>query len=598
MLGYSASELEGKHFSAITHPEDISATAAALRKMTEEKLSTERWEKRYLHKSGSAVWGLVSTSMMLGEGGQPEYSLVQVVDITERKRAEAELASSEAKYRSLFEESKDAIYISNRNGELTDINPAGVELFGYDSKRELLQARIDWDLYWNAEDRQAMAGLIEQRGFIKDVEVVLRNRHGRRVTVLETSNAMRDVAGNIVGYRGILHDITQRRELENQLRLSQRLDAVGRLAGGVAHDFNNMLTAILGYTDLAAMRLASDHPVQTYIAEIGKAAERSSTLTRQLLAFSRQQVLQPRLLDLNGVIRSFAKLLQRTLGEDIELISELAPDLGPVQADPGSIEQILMNLAVNARDAMAGGGKLTIETFNAELDRAYADEHTPVQPGAYVCVAVSDTGAGMDETTRNRIFEPFFTTKERGKGIGLGLSTVYGIVKQSGGYVWVYSEPGQGTSFKIYLPRAGAVEVADQPGSQTVAALRGNETILLVEDDAAVRRLTSEILTESGFRVFPAGGMEEALAICERRAGESIDLLITDIVLPGIGGVDLAQRIAAIRPGIKVLYMSGYADRAVRGQLSEGAVFLSKPFTPAALVSKVRAAIEQPADAS
>jgi signal transduction histidine kinase/CheY-like chemotaxis protein len=379
------------------------------------------------------------------------------------------------------------------------------------------------------------------------------------------------------------------REKEEQLRQSQKMEAVGQLAGGIAHDFNNLLTAITGYSELTLRRLQAEDPLYRNIVEIKKAGERAASLTRQLLAFSRKQVLQPKVLALNSIISDVEKMLSRLIGEDIELRTVLEPQIGNIKADPGQIEQVLLNLAVNARDAMPHGGKLTIETGNVYLDEGYADQHLAVNPGHYVMLSVSDTGTGMDEKTQARIFEPFFTTKEAGKGTGLGLSTVYGIVKQSGGNIWVYSEVGQGTSFKVYLPRVDEGAQDYKRSAEPEDALQGTEMILLAEDEEMVRKLAREVLEMYGYKVLEAANGGAALLICERHE-EPIDLLITDVIMPEMGGRELATRLSQIRPEMKVLYMSGYTDDAIvhRGVLDEDANFIQKPFSPQTLASKVR----------
>jgi diguanylate cyclase (GGDEF)-like protein len=383
------------------------------------------------------------------------------------------------------------------------------------------------------------------------------------------------------------------RQSEEQLRQSQKMEAVGRLAGGVAHDFNNLLTAITGYSQLALNGLGDRDPVRKDIEEIRKAADRAASLTHQLLAFSRRQVLEPKVLDLNAVVADMETMLRRLIGEDIDLISILDPAAGQVTADPGQLEQVLLNLAVNARDAMPQGGKLVIETANAELDEAYAARHVAVRPGPYVMLAVSDTGHGMDAETRARVFEPFFTTKEPGKGTGLGLSTVYGIVKQSGGHIWVYSEPEHGTTFKIYLPRVEDAAETPVPHAQPLTPAGGAETILLVEDDGGVRSLARRVLESKGYRVLEARQGDEALAISAWYDGP-IALMLTDLVMPGKGGRELARCFASVRPDMRVLYMSGYTDNAIFQQqvFDPGTAFLSKPFTPDELARKVREVLD------
>jgi two-component system cell cycle sensor histidine kinase/response regulator CckA len=380
---------------------------------------------------------------------------------------------------------------------------------------------------------------------------------------------------------------------EEQLLLSQKLEAVGRLAAGIAHDFNNLLTVIEGYSQLALQRLPSESPVRANIEEVKKASKRAAVLVSQLLAFSRKQVMRPKVFDLNETVTNIEKMLRRVIGEDIDLRTRLQPDLGTIKADPGQIEQVIMNLVVNGRDAMPSGGKLTLETANVSLGETYAKGHIAVLPGHYVMLAVSDTGGGMDEETQGRVFEPFFTTKQPGRGTGLGLSTVYGIVKQSGGNIWVYSEPGHGTTFKIYLPRLDGAAKDSEMVPADVAALGGSETILLVEDENSVRCLVRGILEEAGYDVLEASCGEEGLRLSNERL-DPIDLLLTDVVMPEISGKEVADRLVSLRPGIKVLFMSGYTDEAIvhHGMLDSNVNFIQKPFSPAALARKVREVLD------
>jgi signal transduction histidine kinase/ActR/RegA family two-component response regulator len=405
------------------------------------------------------------------------------------------------------------------------------------------------------------------------------------------------IAGAVVNaqlYAERIHAEEERAALQDQLRQSQKMEAIGTLAGGVAHDFNNLLTIIKGNSQLSLKEIKKDDPLRENIEEVEKAADRAAALTRQLLAFSRQQVLEMRVLDLNTILRDLEKMLRRVIGEDIGLVTLLAENLGTVKADPGQIEQVVMNLAVNARDAIPSGGKLTIETTNVELDENYARNHVAVPPGPYVMLSMSDTGAGMTPEVKAKIFEPFFTTKEKGRGTGLGLSMVYGIVKQSGGNIWVYSEPGQGTTFKIYLPRVDEpLEEAGEVVVQKELTGRG-ETILVVEDEEKVRQVTVQILTKNGYTVLEASHGDEAKQICEEHGGP-IHLIVTDVVMPGMNGRQLAKSLEPHHPEMKVLYMSGYTDDAIvhHGVLDKGLHFLQKPFNLEDLLKKVREVLEK-----
>jgi two-component system cell cycle sensor histidine kinase/response regulator CckA len=398
--------------------------------------------------------------------------------------------------------------------------------------------------------------------------------------------------GKPVGTEAICRDITERKELEERLRQAQRLEAIGRLAGGVAHDFNNLLTVISGYTE--TLLEGRDRASEPELDQIAAAAERAAILTRQLLGFSRRQVLLPRVLQLNDVVDGLTPMLSRLLGEDVELVAKLTPSLDPVLADPNQLEQVLVNLAVNARDAMPNGGLLTIHTENVELDEEYVAQHTDAVVGPHVMLSVSDTGVGMDAETLSHVFEPFFTTKPLGIGTGLGLATAYGIVKQSGGSMWAHSEPGQGATFKALLPRAHAAENEETaPALKPVAAASGSETILLAEDEEALRRLSARILEQRGYTVIAAETATEAVRIAERN-GRTIDLLLTDVVMPELSGAALAERVSELLPDIRVLFMSGYADDVVtrNGSLTEGSGFLEKPFSANELATKVRETLD------
>jgi PAS domain S-box-containing protein len=505
-------------------------------------------------------------------------------DASERQRAEEALRESNELVSSILESVTDAFIALAHDWSFAYVNPKAERLLL--RARDELIGKTFWEEFpgaagtkWFDLLHQAMA---EQKT-VEFEEVLAPLDNWLEVCA-------HPVSGGLYVY---FRDITRRKQLEEQLLQSQKMEAVGRLAGGIAHDFNNLLTTINGYSELTLRQLAPGDPLHNNVEEIRKAASRAASLTSQLLAFSRRQVLQPKVLDLNAVVSDTGKMLRRLIGEDIELVTILDSEAGRVKADPHQIEQVLMNLAVNARDAMPDGGQLIIETMNVELDEEYAGQHISIRPGPYVMLAVSDTGDGMDEETQSRIFEPFFTTKERGRGTGLGLSTVYGIVKQSDGYVWVYSEPGRGTTFKIYLPRVEEEIEAIEPSAAPTDLLWGTETILLVEDEEGVRKITREALELNGYRVLEAAGGAEAQVICKLHEGR-IDLMVTDMIMPQMSGRELAERLASLRPEMKVLYISGYTENAVLQQgLEAGMAFLQKPFTLEALTQKVREVLDK-----
>jgi PAS domain S-box-containing protein len=511
----------------------------------------------------------------------------------ERKRAEEALVRARATYRSLVEDSPFGIFQSTPDGQLLSANPALVSMLGYESEAALLRQNVATDVYVDPVQRaRLVAALLASGTNTLTAESVWRRQNARHITVRQTGRVVRDAQGRAEFFNVIVEDVTERQLLEAQFRQAQKMESVGRLAGGIAHDFNNVLTAIFGYADLVLEELPPASAARQDVDEIRKAAERAAALTRQLLAFSRQQVLAPVVVSVNALVSDIDKMLQRLVKADVQLRLALAPDAGNLRADPGQLQQVLMNLVVNARDAMPTGGKLLIETSSTELTEQYTELHQAVVPGSYVLLAVSDTGIGMDAETKARIFEPFFTTKEKGHGTGLGLATVYGIVKQSDGYVWVYSEPGRGTTFKLYFPRVGERAEA-LPSPREAARLTGTETILLAEDDAMVRPLAKGLLDKLGYTVLEADNAERALAVARAHAGP-IHLLVTDVVMPGASGRELARRLAETRPETQVLYVSGYTDDAIvhHGMLEPGLHFLQKPFTPATLARKVREVLD------
>jgi two-component system, cell cycle sensor histidine kinase and response regulator CckA len=533
-------------------------------------------------------------------GRMVEMQLAMKTELAERKRAEEVLRTNEQRFRALIENSSDAIALFNTDGVILYASPSTPQVLGFTPEEFICLNALE---VIHPDDRE----------FVKErLKVALKQPLvgvGGRARVLHKDGTWRWMEGtftNLLKEPSVgavvnnYRDITERKqaeealhESEEQLRLAQKLEAVGRLAGGIAHDFNNLLTVINGYSDLL-LRTLDDDQLRHQTQEIKNAGERAASLTRQLLAFSRKQVLQPKVLALNDVVTNVAKMLQRLIGEDIELVLSLSAALGQVKADPGQLEQVLLNLIVNARDAMPNGGKVVIKTANAELSEDYEPQHPAAQPGAFVMLEVSDCGHGMDVETQKHIFEPFYTTKEVGKGTGLGLSTVYGIVKQSGGNIWVYSEPGHGTTFKIYLPRLNEGRKPTEDDAVQTELPKGSETILLVEDEPMVRKFARATLEMNGYKVIEAADGQEALTI-SAPYGETIHLLLTDVVMPKMSGRELAEQLASLRPETKVLYMSGYTDEAIvhHGVLDEGIQLLEKPFASGALALKVREVLNQ-----
>jgi len=554
----------------------------------------------YICVSGTITEELAVAAMKAGANdyvtkGQLKRLLPAIERELRDAKARAALRATEASFQTLVEHAPVGIYRSTPQGRFLSVNAAVVRMLGYDSAADVLALEMGRDVYADAAERQR---LVERDSYsdrqYDNVEATWKRRDGRLLTVQLSVRAVRNGAGQVEYYETFVRDVTDQRRLQQQVLQSQKMEAVGRLAGGIAHDFNNLLTVITSYSDLLLEDLAPGDAKRDDLEQVRKAADGAAALTRQLLAFSRQQVVEPRVVSLNTVIEGLQKILRRVIGEDIVLTTTLAPDLGAVRADVGQLEQVLMNLAVNARDAMPTGGRLTVETANVEHDPEYARGQEAAAVHRFAMLAVTDTGCGMDEATKARIFEPFFTTKEPGKGTGLGLATVYGIVNQVGGFIWVYSEPDQGTSFKIYLPevdataeRVTAVAGARVPG--------GTETVLLVEDAAAVRAVTKQVLERQGYMVLEAADGEAALQLTQRHRGP-IHLLLTDVVMPRVSGRELAEQFARLRPDAKVLYASGYTDDSVvrHGILESGTAYLQKPFSPESLARKVRDVLDAP----
>ena len=510
---------------------------------------------------------------------------------TRHERAERALREANEHLAAVIQSSPLAIYTLDPRSTVLTWNRAAEALYGWQAA-ELIGRPLP-TIGHDVEDHGRLRDRVLRGESLRGVEVTRRRKDGTSVNISLSVAPLHDAAGRVTGMLSLAADVTEMRQLEVQYRQAQKMEAVGRLAGGIAHDFNNLLTAIIGTTALVLEDLGLESRARLDIQEIEKAAKRAAGLTRQLLIFSRQQVLEPRALDLNALVGNLEKMLHRLIGEDIELRTKQATALGAVRADPGQLEQAIVNLVVNARDAMPQGGRLTIETADVELDRGYVAGHVPTQPGPYVLLAISDTGVGMDGATKARLFEPFFTTKEPGRGTGLGLATVYGIVKQSGGYIWTYSELGHGTTFKIYLPRVAETPEAPESTTSPPTPVRGSETLLVVEDQEEVRKLTKRVLEARGYTVLAARNGAEALEIVAQHPSK-IHLMITDVVMPGMNGRELAQHARARRSYLKVLYVSGYTGEAVLQHrlLEPGVAFLQKPFTPDVLARKTREVLD------
>ncbi|HXM09037.1 MAG TPA: PAS domain S-box protein [Terriglobales bacterium] len=543
------------------------------------------------HVFGALVVKSYSPTVQLRERDQEVLTLIsrQLSATLDHKRNEQALRRSEVRYRSLVQTAVYGMYRSSLEGQFLDVNPALIGMLGYNSALEVLALDPQKDVFLDPNEYSSLVEEFRRSGRMDGFEARWKRKNGDTIIVRISGRAVatEDQPADVL--EAIAEDITERRMLEDQFRQSQKMEAVGRLAGGIAHDFNNLLMVVSGYTEVLLDQLPAGHPLQTKAQAIRQASDRATALTRQLLAFSRKQHLELKVIDLNAIVTDMERLLRPLIGEDIEVSTSLAPTTGCTRADAGQLEQVIMNLVVNAKDAMPNGGKLSIRTAAVTLDESYRPENTFIKHGPYVMLSVSDTGHGMDRDTQARVFEPFFTTKEKGKGTGLGLSTVYGIIKQTGGYVFVQSEPGRGSVFTIYFPRVDEPIEALNPNPATLASTGGSETILLVEDEESVRQLIRETLESRGYRILEAENGQAALALAASHP-DPIHLVVTDVVMPGLSGHEFIQQLLPARPDAKILYLSGYAEDAVSSPINPGDLkaFLQKPFTLQNLTRKVR----------
>jgi PAS domain S-box-containing protein len=593
LTGWLRAEWLGKPLVGIVHPDDLPVAVETLQKASRGETQPP-YELRVLSKSGEYLVGEFTSTPHVKDG-KVVGELGIAHDITERKRAEEALRESQEMFQKAFHASPDTMVLHTLSaGRHMDVNESFLRLVGYRREELVGRTAMDLGLWWDLAQGNEYLRVLREQGRVRDLEICVRTKSGEARTLLLSAEVIEIAGQDCVVAIG--KDISHRKlaeqerlHLEEQLRQAQKMEAVGRLAGGVAHDFNNILMVINGYVQLVLRRLSPRHPLRQNLNEIRKAGERAASLTGQLLAFSRRQFLVPRILDLNKVVADTKEMLRRVIGEDVELVIRQGCKLAKVLADPGQIAQVLVNLAVNARDAMPGGGRLTIETGNVDLREAETGDLPGAAPGPYVMLAVSDTGVGMSKELMEHMFEPFFTTRERGKGTGLGLSTVYGIVKQSGGYVRAQSEPGQGSAFRIYLPcaRVGSGKPAARSGKARLA--KGRETVLVVEDELAVRQVVAATLRSCGYKVLEARSGEEAMRRLRRHEGP-LHLLLTDLVMPRMNGRKVADSVRTLYPEVKVVFMSGYTDDALlrHGVSDTQGSFLQKPFTMETLTQEVR----------
>jgi PAS domain S-box-containing protein len=603
LLGYQSPEdLLGKNMHVLVH--HTRADETPFLEEDSEMYAAVR-EGEASHVAEALQWRADGTSFLATYWSHPMYkagvligAVVSFLDISEQRQAEQALRESEKEYRELVENANYGIYRSTWDGTFLDVNPALVAMLGYSSKAELMARNLNTEIYENPADRAFTLAMYESKGRVDSAEVTWKRKDGKSISVRISGALVRGKDGQVSHFEVIVEDITKWRNLEAQLRQAQKMEAVGLLAGGISHDFNNHLSVILGNTDLLLEQIPSGK-LQHYAIEIKKASQRATQLTRQLLAFSRKQVLYPALLDLNAVVGDIVNILRRLIGEDVQIVIEADTNLASIRADRGQVEQILMNLATNARDAMPEGGKFTIHTENAELGPDDVARYPYVRPGRYVRLSVRDTGKGMTDEVRARVFEPFFTTKPPGRGTGLGLATAYGIVKQSGGYIWVSSVLGEGATFDVYLPRVdeAAPALIFRPEVQSERP-KGTETILVLEDEESLREVISAMLTAEGYTVLQAGRGGWALDLAEKSKGP-IHLILSDVVLPDMSGPVAVKAVQALHPETKVLFVSGYADVPVAQKLiEEGAILLQKPVSRNDLMRNVDEILHQSGPAS
>ncbi len=586
--GYTREEFLAMTVVGIRPEEEVSNFLEALRAAHEGY--TRQGIFRHRRKDGSI---LISEIMAFGyDRDDSSREMVLALDVTERYRMEQAVRESEASMKTLIDNAPFGIAQSSIvDDRLRSANPALLRMLGGYSLEEALQLSISQQIYADPKERDRLIEVVQRSGRIQTWETSLRRRNGTPVPVSITGSITASDDETPAVFSTYIEDMTQQSKLEQQVRQVQKLEAVGRLAGGMAHDFNNILVVIKLSTEMMLGEITPDSPFSKSLLQISSAADRAGALTRQMLAFGRQQIMQPRIINLNAVVSETTQMLRRVIGEDIELVTKLAEDIENSKLDPDQVTQVILNLAVNARDAMPQGGMLHIETETVHLDETYAQEHPPVRPGRYIMLAVTDTGTGIEKSDLPRIFDPFFTTKEIGKGTGLGLSIVYGIVKQSGGYIWVYSEPGHGTNFKLYFPATNAA--LDRPPVRADgAACASGQLLLIVEDEPLIRTNMRECLQHLGYRVLEAESGIDALRTCEQLDG-NIDLVLTDLVMAGKSGHELASELAQRYPKIRVLFMSGYTEDSAtrRDILLRGCPFLQKPFSVADLAKAVREAL-------